>query len=116
MNELESLAVVVGGAPSRFATGEEAAAAAAVEVADLVIQRPLLLLRRTVLAARVPSGTLGDSGTRTAATARWWLTLRIACGVVRADAESARKSKARYLLIEGMVNEGMGVDEDDGIK
>ena len=94
-NELESLVVVVGGAPSRFATGEEAAAA--VVVAGLVTQRPPLLLRRME-----PRGTGARSESRAAATARWWLTLRIAWGVVRADTENARKNRAKHLLIEGI--------------
>jgi len=85
-----------------FATGVEAAVEALV---DIDLQRLMLLLRRTVLAARVSRGTTTGSGTvatRAAATARWWLTWRIAWGVVRADAEIAREKMMKHMLMEGM--------------
>jgi hypothetical protein len=94
--------VTDGGAPSTLAGGVEAPFEV---LLDLGLQRPLLLLRRTVLAARVPceittgSGAVGTTAT---ATARWLLTLRIAWGVVRADAESAKENKTMHLLTEYM--------------
>lgn len=95
-----------GGACPTFAGGVEAACEV---LLDLDLQRPLLLLRRTVLATGVSfgitTGSINDNFEGVATGWWWWWlwALRISWGVVSADTESARETKTKHLLMEGMV-------------